>query len=176
MLPEQSYFNGHDCVRPIMTDCEKLTGRLRDLCRGHDDDGEPVSTPAKREAWQRYFHGDPKQGDGRGKLVTLRMQEREEFFAKLKAQTIEAGREAWKKLHQYPVDHQHDWDSKQAKEWFAEWEKGIPKFGCSCRKHWDGIKRNVPPVFSSASAFETWAIDAHNAVNSVLGKPHFVPE
>lgn len=54
------------------TDCDKLRGKLRDFCRGHDDDGNPVSTPKKREAWQRYFHG----GEEQGKLLTLDQQER----------------------------------------------------------------------------------------------------
>lgn len=60
------------------TDCDKLRGKLRDFCRGHDDDGNPVSTPKKREAWQRYFHGDTKASrtDAPGNLLTLKTEER----------------------------------------------------------------------------------------------------
>lgn len=62
----------------MKTDCDELNGRLRDLCRGYDDDGNPVSTPEKRAKWQRYFHGDTKASrtDAPGNLLTLKTEER----------------------------------------------------------------------------------------------------
>lgn len=61
-----------------MTDCNQLSGRLRDLCRGYDDDGNPVSTPEKRAKWQQYFHGDTRisRTDAPGNLLTLKTEER----------------------------------------------------------------------------------------------------
>jgi len=38
-----------------LIDCEKLTGRLRDICRGVDDSGRPVLTPQKRAAYLRLW-------------------------------------------------------------------------------------------------------------------------
>lgn len=71
----------------MTTDCDKLRGRLRDLCRGHDDDGNLVSTPEKRAAWRRYFHGESEQDEGRGKLLTLKQQERVGLVEQRKART-----------------------------------------------------------------------------------------
>lgn len=34
-------------------DCSKLKGRLRDICRGHDDEGRPVLTPEKCAEYRR---------------------------------------------------------------------------------------------------------------------------
>ncbi len=41
-----------------MTDCDELPGRLRDLCRGYDDSGQPVGTRQQREKWKKYFQTD----------------------------------------------------------------------------------------------------------------------
>lgn len=68
----------------MTTDCDKLRGRLRDLCRGHDDAGNLVSTKKKREAWQRYFHGGDEPP---GKLLTLKQQERAERIKQNAART-----------------------------------------------------------------------------------------
>ena len=35
--------------------CEDLPGRLRDICRGHDKDGNPVLTPEKCERYRKFF-------------------------------------------------------------------------------------------------------------------------
>lgn len=35
-----------------MGDCDHLAGRKRDICRGHDDDGNPVLTPEKCAAYR----------------------------------------------------------------------------------------------------------------------------
>ena len=36
-------------------DCDKLRGRLRDICRGHDDAGRPVLTPEKCAAYRQQI-------------------------------------------------------------------------------------------------------------------------
>jgi hypothetical protein len=54
--------------------CETLSGRLRDICRGHDDAGRPVLTPEKCAAYRRRWqeHGlaratvSANAGDGPG--------------------------------------------------------------------------------------------------------------
>lgn len=70
-----------------MTDCDKLPGRVRDICRGYDDNGNPVGTKKKRAAWQRYFHGDTNDTDPPGKLLTVKQQERVDLIEQRKART-----------------------------------------------------------------------------------------
>ena len=72
----------------MATDCNQLRGKLRDLCRGHDDDGNLVSTPEKRAKWRRYFHGDDHNTDPPGKLLTVKQQERVELVEQRKARTL----------------------------------------------------------------------------------------
>lgn len=36
-------------------DCDQLAGRLRDICRGHDDNGNPVLTPQQCEAYRKHW-------------------------------------------------------------------------------------------------------------------------
>lgn len=76
----------------MKTDCDKLNGRLRDLCRGHDDDGNPVSTPEKRAAWQRYFHGVNGPRFVTGKPIQLTPDEKEARRARIKAASAEERR------------------------------------------------------------------------------------
>jgi hypothetical protein len=71
----------------MTTDCEQLNGKLRDFCRGHDDDGNPVSPPSKREKWLQYFHGETTCDEGKGKLLTLEQQERVAKVEENKART-----------------------------------------------------------------------------------------
>lgn len=40
-------------------DCGQFTGRRRDICRGYDDAGNPVLTPAECEAYRRRWAGLP---------------------------------------------------------------------------------------------------------------------
>jgi hypothetical protein len=51
-------------------DCETLSGRLRDICRGHDDAGRPVLTPEKcaayRRRWQQHETAGTTARDGPG--------------------------------------------------------------------------------------------------------------
>lgn len=71
----------------------------------------------------------------------------------------------WRELHVYR------WTSADAAErWFATWERRIPRFGCKCRRHWEKIKLERAPDFSSAEAFFEWGVWAHNRVNEELGK------
>lgn len=71
----------------MTTDCEQLNGKLRDFCRGHDDDGNPVSPPSKREKWLAYFHGENTCDEGKGRLLTLEQQERVAKVEETKART-----------------------------------------------------------------------------------------
>lgn len=54
---------------------------------------------------------------------------------------------------------------------FAEWELGIPQYGCQCRRDYAEYKANNPPSFESAESIWLWGVDLHNYVNSKLGKP-----
>jgi hypothetical protein len=80
----------------------------------------------------------------------------------LKEQIAERGRACWAELHgcQEPTQ-----------QWYAEWLKTVPSFGCSCRKNWDELTTKYPPDFSSREAFFKWSVDRHNDVNRKLGKP-----
>lgn len=42
-------------------DCDQLAGRLRDICRGHDDNGNPVLTPEKCEEYRQYWLAQAKK-------------------------------------------------------------------------------------------------------------------
>lgn len=42
--------------------CDELTGRVRDICRGHDDNGQPVLTPEKCAAYRRLWGVDNSPG------------------------------------------------------------------------------------------------------------------
>lgn len=76
----------------MKTDCDELNGRLRDLCRGYDDDGNPVSSPEKRAKWQRYFHGGDELQVVNRKIVGLTPDEKEARRARVKAASAEERR------------------------------------------------------------------------------------
>lgn len=78
----------------------------------------------------------------------------------------------WISLHKYAVEHKKSWDINKTQEWFSEeWEPKIPNINCSCRKHWFGHKKKLPPDFTSAQSFFKWTVDIHNVVNEMLEKP-----
>jgi len=53
--------------------------------------------------------------------------------------------------------------------WLASFSDGLP---CGrCKEHWREILKDMPPVFGEGWFEWTWR--AHNAVNSILGKPMF---
>lgn len=147
-----------------MTNCEELPGRLKDICRGYDDEGKPVGDAKKRAAWNRYFQDGEHAEVDRSRNLTREQRE---------AERIEQSRACWLALHRYSIEHSGDWDEAAAKNWFAKWQQTIPKYGCSCRRHWKEITRQLPPEFSSAQSFFQWSVDAHNAVNAKLAKPKF---
>lgn len=86
----------------MATDCNQLRGKLRDLCRGHDDDGNPASTPEKLAKWRRYFHGDDHNTDPPGKLLTVKQQERLELVEQRKARTLRVI--GWLTFFRLPAD------------------------------------------------------------------------
>jgi hypothetical protein len=70
----------------------------------------------------------------------------------------------WEELHKHVL-------SENTPIWFDEWQKRIP---CGeCRKHWEKLIEDFPPVFKSNFDFFKWGIEAHNKVNFRLGKPIF---
>jgi hypothetical protein len=68
----------------------------------------------------------------------------------------------WKVLHEY---------SGCDPQWHFDWEKTIPRYGCSCRANYDQYKAANPPDFSSPNAYWLWGHNLHNWVNRKLGKP-----
>lgn len=145
---------------------------MRDLCRGHDDTGAPVSTEEKRAAWQRYFHGDRNDGDGRGQTsdsgetTLLEHQQRgKEVRAEMEEKRLTQSRECWRRLHLYPVSAVKAWSVEAAQVWLSEWEHTIPKHGCSCSNQWKTAKTAIPPDFSTARAFAEWGFTMHNYVS-----------
>jgi hypothetical protein len=81
---------------------------------------------------------------------------------------IQRHRAHWAELHGYSPEV---WDEAAAREWFADWQRRIPNIACDCRRHWRELVAEMPPDFSSREAFFAWTVEAHNAVNSRIGKP-----
>jgi hypothetical protein len=79
----------------------------------------------------------------------------------------ELGRRAWSNLHSY---------TGCDPDWYASWKKTIPSFGCSCRRDFDVIEKELPPDFSSDDAFFVRGVEWHNAVNRKLNKPEITIE
>lgn len=72
----------------------------------------------------------------------------------------------WPALHQYPVDHSHDWSEASAREFYDNWCSHIPGFDCgACAANWDAYTVANPPDFASAEAFFAWGVHAHNHVS-----------
>lgn len=82
-------------------------------------------------------------------------------------------RAVWLKLHEY-APQIADWDSRQAQQWYRQWEGSIPAEGCSCRKNYD--KLEFEPDFSSAESFFESGVELHNIVNRKLDKPELTIE
>ena len=61
----------------------------------------------------------------------------------------------WRELH-----------SKQnpTPEWFADWVKRVPNFGCGCRNWLREYIKNNPPTFGED--FYEWTIRLHDAVSA----------
>jgi hypothetical protein len=75
----------------------------------------------------------------------------------------------WKALHSY---NPKPWDREKAKEFYKEWLKDLPEFGCqSCASHWETITKDNPIKFGSRHNYflSTWK--CHNMVNQKLFKP-----
>lgn len=145
-----------------MTNCDELPGRLKDICRGYDDDGKPVGDAKKRAAWNRYFQDGEYAEVERTRKLTREQREDER---------LNKSRDCWLKLHRYAIEHAGNWSESDARAWLTKWEVTIPKYGCSCRRHWKRIKRALPPMFGSARCFFQWSVAVHNAVNAELKKP-----
>lgn len=75
----------------------------------------------------------------------------------------EVGRRKWSEFHTMEL----------TPESLAEWEAGIPSFGCDCKSKYREIKAANPPRFEDP---HRWKWEIHNAVNAKLGKPLFAWE
>lgn len=150
-----------------MTNCDELPGRLKDLCRGHDDDGKPVGDAKKRKAWKRYFQDGEHAEVVRRSKLTRKQRE---------ADRLQRSRDWWLEFHLYAIRNWDHWDEVDARKWFSQHELLIPRYGCSCRKNWKSLKVKLPPVFRSAAEFFDYTVEAHNRVNHELGKPQFPVE
>lgn len=92
------------------------------------------------------------------------------------------GRLLWHQLHRFaealPESPWTD-DTRDAVCAFLHaWEAAIEEAShgtCACASHWTRLKLEMPPDLTSRLAFIRWTIDAHNAVNALLGRPLFVP-
>ena len=82
-------------------------------------------------------------------------------------------RQLWYELHQYPTENKQAWNPTAAKKWLNLWEAKVPNSGCSCKQHWEELKKDFTPDFSSPQVFYNWTVAAHNQVNKRLGKPHY---
>lgn len=66
--------------------CDQFVGRIRDICRGHDDLGQPVLTPEKCAAYRKLW------GVERDQPTTL--QRAGSFFKAVVEHVIDGGRTA----------------------------------------------------------------------------------
>lgn len=77
---------------------------------------------------------------------------------------------AWLPLHRYGPMHRDDWNIDDAKKWFLEWLKTVPR-SCGCRKEWRALLDDFPVDYASAEAFFTWSWFAHDQVSERIGNP-----
>lgn len=73
---------------------------------------------------------------------------------------VERAKELWRELHS-----QQD----ATPEWFADWVKRVPNFGCGCRNWLKEYLQKNPPIYGEG--FYEWTVTLHDAVNAKLGKP-----
>lgn len=82
----------------------------------------------------------------------------------------------------WPWLHNGKWSTEEE---LAEWEKGIPSYGCDCVNHWKTWKAANPPPYGNAEKCFAWGVVAHNFVNAKLERPtwsieealaHWLPE
>ncbi len=141
--------------------CEDLPGRLRDICRGHDEQGAPVLTPEKCNKYRDFFingqfkaeHKDAAsvfEGRAVGKKVVL-------------VSKAEQGRALWRELFL----------EVETESQLQNWEQKIPKYGCSCSNFYANWKPSHIPSFPLS--FE-WKHSLKSAVNQKLGHPNLALE
>ncbi len=81
----------------------------------------------------------------------------------------------WRELHEFAfVATDEQWAGRE--QWFEDWLSRVPQFGCNCQLHFRDLIRVRPPDFSARLAFFLWTVDAHNLVNSMLGKTQMPAE
>lgn len=154
--------------------CDDFPGRLRDICRGYDDERIPVLTPEKCERYRKFFL-DGQFGMLHAKAANA-IQKTPEKRAAQRAAAARAnekrrirGSECWAELHQYALSTA--WDASSARAWLVKWESTIPAFGCSCQANWKRTKASLPPRFENRPAFFQWTVEAHNFVSTHHVKP-----
>ena len=82
----------------------------------------------------------------------------------------------------WPWLHNGEWSTEEE---LAEWEKGIPRYGCDCQTFWKTWKAANPPPYGDPAKCFDWSVTAHNAVNAKLDRQiwsieealaHWLPE
>ncbi len=83
-------------------------------------------------------------------------------------------RQAWAKLHQFPVDNYDRWRPEGGQAEVIALLNAASEFnGCSCKDNFTKIMNNIPPNVLTAKSFAETGWKWHNAVNRKLGKPVF---
>jgi hypothetical protein len=141
--------------------CEDLPGRLRDICRGHDEQGVPVLTLEKCNKYRDFFINGQFKADHSGAAAVFK--ERAVGKKVASVSKAEQGRALWKELF-LAVETEFQ---------LQNWEQKIPKYGCSCSSFYTKWKSNHIPSFPLS--FE-WKHSLKSAVNQKLGHPDLALE
>lgn len=91
------------------------------------------------------------------------------------ASDVSALRAMWVELHERALSHT---PGKNDSKWITQWSSRLPRFttGCRCKEHWSKYYNNHPINFTQLGAYFQWTVDAHNAVNTRLGKKSLTVE
>lgn len=80
----------------------------------------------------------------------------------------------WEKIHHRAIESETHFDADAERRWLKAIALAMP---CGeCRLHWLKWSTTNPADLSSASAYFTWTVAAHNAVNRLLGKAEMTLE
>lgn len=78
--------------------------------------------------------------------------------------------ELWKKLHTNALTYK---DSKP-NPYLTTFTNQVPRFngrsGCKCQEFWVKWVKSNPPSYGAEDQYFNWTVNAHNAVNTKLGK------
>ncbi len=138
--------------RMLITGCEGCTG----FCSRHNI-YKPSTYQRLCQTNLKYFQA---WEEGRGPEQLTRQVER-----------LQGPRyNHWGSLHYYAVEHQLDWNPKEAKRFFCNWQRAIPSVRCTCKDNWK--KLQLKPIYTTPRDFFDWAWFAHDLVNQKLLKAY----